>query len=208
MYLGQVVEVAPVGRRCSRDPLHPYTRRAALRGAGARRGRGARRRRIILKGDIPTPPHPPAGCRFHTRCWLYEHLGRPEICATSGPALAEAAERPTMSPPATSPRRCPRPCAPSWRPARPPGRGSMRWRSRRPPLPRAWRPQRQQRQLRPSVRTPGRRRSSPVRRSLGPALDVPAMDVPLVPGLPSPEERTVVDAVADEGGPDAARSGD
>jgi oligopeptide/dipeptide ABC transporter ATP-binding protein len=45
------------------------------------------RRRIILKGDIPSPANPPSGCRFHTRCWLRERLGNPERCATEEPAL-------------------------------------------------------------------------------------------------------------------------
>jgi hypothetical protein len=30
---------------------------------------------------------PPSGCRFHTRCWLYEKLGRPENCRTVDPEL-------------------------------------------------------------------------------------------------------------------------
>jgi len=52
----------------------------------ARTERG--RQRIILKGDIPSPANPPSGCRFHTRCWLRERLGNPEICATEDPPLA------------------------------------------------------------------------------------------------------------------------
>jgi oligopeptide/dipeptide ABC transporter ATP-binding protein len=46
-----------------------------------------RRRRVILAGDVPSPVNPPPGCRFHTRCWLYERLGRPENCTTDDPEL-------------------------------------------------------------------------------------------------------------------------
>jgi oligopeptide/dipeptide ABC transporter ATP-binding protein len=46
-----------------------------------------RRKRVILTGDVPSPANPPAGCRFHTRCWLYEKLGRPENCRTDDPEL-------------------------------------------------------------------------------------------------------------------------
>jgi oligopeptide/dipeptide ABC transporter ATP-binding protein len=46
-----------------------------------------RRKRVILTGDVPSPANPPSGCRFHTRCWLYERLGRPENCRTDDPEL-------------------------------------------------------------------------------------------------------------------------
>ncbi len=86
MYLGRIVELAP-SRELNREPLHPYTV-ALLSAVPIPNPEVERhRRRIILRGDVPSPVNPPSGCHFHTRCWLRERLGNPERCATEVPAL-------------------------------------------------------------------------------------------------------------------------
>ena len=86
MYLGRIVELARA-EELYRAPLHPYT--VALLSAAPVPDPliEARRRRIILSGEVPSPAAPPPGCRFHTRCWLRERLGRPEACETVDPAV-------------------------------------------------------------------------------------------------------------------------
>ncbi|MDR2516616.1 MAG: ATP-binding cassette domain-containing protein [Spirochaetaceae bacterium] len=61
MYLGKLVESGSHADIFER-PRHPYTKAllSAIPGGGVER--------IILSGDVPSPAHPPAGCRFHTRC--------------------------------------------------------------------------------------------------------------------------------------------
>jgi len=86
MYLGKLVELADVDDLYAR-PRHPYT--VALLSAVPEPDPRRRKKRLVLKGDVPSPVAPPPGCRFHTRCWLREQLGRPEECETVEPELRD-----------------------------------------------------------------------------------------------------------------------
>ncbi|WLD95478.1 ABC transporter ATP-binding protein [Alkalihalobacillus sp. AL-G] len=67
MYLGQLVEIGEVEELYKR-PAHPYT--SALISTKPTPDPRARKKKVILKGEIPSPSNPPSGCRFHTRCPL------------------------------------------------------------------------------------------------------------------------------------------
>lgn len=68
MYLGNMVEVAETDELFA-DPRHPYTI-ALLSSIPTTDPDSASRERIILEGNIPSPIRPPAGCKFHTRCFM------------------------------------------------------------------------------------------------------------------------------------------
>ncbi|MFH0823377.1 MAG: dipeptide ABC transporter ATP-binding protein [Pseudomonadota bacterium] len=81
MYLGRIVEIGEnddIFDNC----LHPYTE--ALLSAVPVPDPEHKQSRIILEGDVPSPLHPPTGCRFHPRCRLRE-----ELCSQEDPELVD-----------------------------------------------------------------------------------------------------------------------
>lgn len=83
MYLGNMMELAGKDSLYA-NPLHPYTQ-ALLSAVPVTRKKGAlKRERIVLKGELPSPANPPAGCVFHTRC-----PAATDICRQAVPEFKE-----------------------------------------------------------------------------------------------------------------------
>jgi len=83
MYLGMFAEIAESDELYS-HPQHPYT--IALLSAIPIPDPDLTRnkKRIILRGDVPSPIDPPGGCRFAARCPLVS-----DICTELTPALSD-----------------------------------------------------------------------------------------------------------------------
>jgi len=81
MYLGKLVELGP-SEAVFDEPLHPYTQ--ALLGAIPMPVVDRRRELVVLEGNVPSPVNPPSGCRFHTRCPLWQ-----EICKQKEPEFRQ-----------------------------------------------------------------------------------------------------------------------
>jgi oligopeptide/dipeptide ABC transporter ATP-binding protein len=65
MYLGQIVEEGET-EQVFAEPRHPYTR--VLLSAIPSVDPAHRARPLEVRGEVPSPSNPPAGCRFHPRC--------------------------------------------------------------------------------------------------------------------------------------------
>jgi oligopeptide transport system ATP-binding protein len=83
MYLGRIAELSPSKDLYAR-PLHPYAEALLSAVNEPDPVIAANRRRIILKGDVPSPANPPKGCNFCTRCPKVM-----DICKTVKPDLTE-----------------------------------------------------------------------------------------------------------------------
>jgi oligopeptide transport system ATP-binding protein len=83
MYLGKLCEVGP-GEEVYRQPLHPYTK-ALLDSVPGTATAGAAT--TTIRGEPPSPVHPPSGCRFRTRCPRAE-----QRCADAEPVMRELAK--------------------------------------------------------------------------------------------------------------------
>ncbi|HEY7931946.1 MAG TPA: ABC transporter ATP-binding protein [Acidimicrobiales bacterium] len=81
MYLGKIVEIGDA-ESVFRSPAHPYTQGLLDSVPTPNPAEAARRRGLKVRGELPSPVHPPSGCRFRTRCPRAQ-----DVCANVEPLM-------------------------------------------------------------------------------------------------------------------------
>ena len=83
MYLGEIVEMGEA-ESVFADPRHPYTL-ALISAVPKTEQKNAGDEPILLSSSMPSAVSPPAGCKFHTRCFMAQ-----EICKREAPPFTDA----------------------------------------------------------------------------------------------------------------------
>ena len=86
MYLGRVMEIGGTDELCG-NPVHPYTKILLSSVPIPDPDKEKERMQITLKGELPNPLSPPAGCVFSPRCPYAT-----ETCRTEEPELREVSK--------------------------------------------------------------------------------------------------------------------
>jgi peptide/nickel transport system ATP-binding protein len=84
MYLGRISEIAPTVE-FFREPLHPYTKMLLSSiPVISEEEEALKPRKVVSRGEIPSPVNIPSGCSFHLRC-----PQSMEMCMQLDPAMVE-----------------------------------------------------------------------------------------------------------------------
>lgn len=89
-HLGKMVEIGPA-QEVVHHCVHPYAQ-ALVSVIPTMVGNQKPEKQHVLRGETPSPMNVPEGCRFHTRCWLYQEKGCPSICRENEPELKRIGE--------------------------------------------------------------------------------------------------------------------
>ncbi len=89
-YLGKMMEIGPA-QEVVHHCWHPYTR-ALVSVIPQMAGAPKPGTQHVLVGETPSATDIPSGCRFHTRCFMYQQLGCPAVCREREPVMREVGE--------------------------------------------------------------------------------------------------------------------